>query len=110
MLSKVVQQSVEEFEENIPEEVGEDKRYGYKHIQNDYTHTVTDWGFLKKDLISSHISLIEAEIARKKKIMKAITSDARLFRQTFTESGYKHAIQEDIQYLEGELELIKKMV
>lgn len=61
-------------------------------------------------LISSHISLIEAEIARKKSVSKEIeTGSKMIFSSQEKRQAVWEFIQEDIQYLEGELEACKKL-
>ena len=125
-LSKIVQESVEKFEENRPREVGKEKRYGYKNIEVNTIHTVTDWEFLKKDLISSQISLLEAELERKKGMMKNITRDnydgddlnsAREYYGIWAitwdeiiryEDGQSKVLEEDITYLTEQIAEIKK--
>lgn len=59
-------------------------------------------------LLSRHkytIELIEAEIERKRKILKELP--AKLLGRN-KKTGYSLAIDEDIAYLESQLELIKK--
>lgn len=99
MLHKIVQQQCEEFDHYLyEEEISIEKR---------------DRRQIKRYLLSSHISLIQSEIERKKGVMKNVDDFKNydyLDNDTVLHIGYNQAIQEDITYLEKELEEIKKIV
>jgi len=61
-------------------------------------------------LISSQISLLEAELERKKGIIKCDTRECYKDHNCNLERFKDEAIQEDITYLTEQIELIKKMV
>lgn len=68
-------------------------------------------GMLEKFSISSKISLLEAELERKKGMAADFTHHICAFNDPpQTCDCYKKAIQEDIKYLEEQIDLIKKMV
>lgn len=112
MLHKIVQQQCEGFDEeffhsNICHEnmrtLKEKCSCGHEEVKN----------YFKE----GYVDLIEAEIARKKGMMKQTLEDDSLMlltryeRETYGEEvlGYNQAIQEDIAYLEKELEELKKI-
>jgi len=136
MLSKIVQESVPLFWKKLED---------YRFIQS--TDSITgeiteiDGGiedmeavvringeFDKHDIdsliISSQISLLEAELERKKGMMKddsfwtkEMTAEERLLSSVYSKGeylckeyvdGFNQAIQEDIKYLTEQIEIIKK--
>lgn len=123
-MHQTIQQSVEEFREEFLKEFCKIEPYRDTEIvylkgflEKNYNLIPTPKTivlFTKEKHISSHISLIEAEIARKRGMMKdefAQNAEGQItFGAVRTRVGYNQAIQEDIQYLEGELELIKKLI
>jgi hypothetical protein len=121
MLSKIVQESVESEIKRWKERSGELTELEYAplfyQVNEDFVQDE-----LKESLISSQISLLEAELDRKKgMIIKPFTARTGsdilalqkhhpLVRTDLGEVGFNEAIQEDITYLTEQIELIKKMV
>ena len=65
---------------------------------------------LKENIIKrTQISLLEAELERKKGMMKKEHKDW-ITKLTDEENGYNKAIQEDITYLQEQIEEIKKLI
>lgn len=96
MLSQIVQESVESWKEE------------YKDTTLTYAVTVKEPMHPIDFLISSQISLLEAELLRKKVMI--IKPDMMAYGSKTENEGWNLAIQEDISYLQEQLELIKKMV
>ena len=102
MLSKIVQES----KRKLSEDIGEFQRERITCEQLDY------------GIYESFISILEAELERKKGMMKKIydnwatthdRDEERFTKLTKEEKGYNQAIQEDIDYLEGEITKIKSL-
>ena len=97
-LSKIVQESVEKFKESVP--FAWAKTVLVKGNQDS----------MVEYLISSQISLLEAELERKKGMINSILigteESSRAYK--FKTDGYHKAIQEDITYLTEQIEEIKK--
>lgn len=136
MLSKIVQESVEEMNSAIEQDFMffnnnnpiEDSEWSLKDENREYLYKVVEKtkkeleerqknskSFVKYHLISSQISLLEAELERKKGIVitcviTETTPDGGQHIRVVKDDNYIWAIQEDVLYLEKELELIKKMV
>lgn len=114
-LSKIVQESVDSTMKEFD---------GVPWPEHQWLMLIQAKGMAKKSLISSQISLLEAELERKKGMMKKILHCLRGSENACVscESGftnceyaeqdrsYNQAIQEDITYLTEQIELIKKMV
>jgi hypothetical protein len=106
MLSKIVQESVEKFDEQFK------SSYAYPFVFNED---------VKQFLISSQISLLQAELERKKRVIEKayleflesesiIDGDEERQRQKNILGIKMDTIVEDITYLTEQIEEIKKLV
>ena len=107
-LSKIVQESVEKFDEQFK------SSYAYPFV---FDETCNE--DVKNFIISSQISLLEAEIERKKGMMKEMhhhISCKETHLEAFCECVdevsmyYNQAIQEDILYLTEQIEECRKLL
>ena len=105
-LSKIVQESVEKFDEQFK------SSYAYPFV---FDETCNE--DVKNFIISSQISLLEAELERKKGMMKREHGDTvmpnshGLIIETLAEKRlYNKLIKEDTTYLTEQIEEIKKLI
>jgi len=114
MLHKIVQESVSQIGEKIQDKynTGDNWLYRLNKKEDAYYSCGSELSsFVKKELISSQISLLEAELERKKGMMKEIEAGTKMvFSPQDKKQSVWDFIQEDIQYLEGELEACKKLL
>lgn len=114
MLHKIVQESVESAVEKYPSHKELDMDLYKRIIDAKSWDRMFNYGYSfgkKQSTVSSHISLIEAEIARKKSVSKEIeTGSKMIFSSQEKRQAVWEFIQDDIQYLEGELEACKKLL
>ena len=122
-LNEIVRESVESFRQKIYEPVHEEGVTCWcKPIvtgegtseANIMTITHNEERDLRtRDFLSSQISLLEAELERKKGMMKDYKEQVILELESddsMWNSGYKSAVYEDITYPESEIEKIKELI
>ena len=119
-LSKIVQEWLQRFDKDFGVKVVDDDGYAHSKAKlagcDDCFENVEQRDQHRIMLISSQISLLEAELERKNGLIKEIENSTNCWCEDFeacnnclVRYGNK-AIQEDITYLTEQLELIKKMV
>lgn len=106
MLSKIVQESVY----NLGIDHGHANNCDLQPPMNKECQCTCGYESIEKDFISSQISLLEAELERKKGMIKDGYEEDVFGLTTFNPiktEQYNQAIQEDIAYLTVQIELIK---
>jgi hypothetical protein len=103
MLSKIVQESVSKRMSNI------ENTYYQSGMPENFlkTQQIKD---IKALLIASQISLLEAELERKKGMMKELKGLESRVGDYFVQHGKNQAIQEDITYLQEQIEECRKLL
>lgn len=106
MLSKIVQESVSSFEELFEKETWISKHLDVNDLATtrEAGHTLTDF------LISSQISLLKAELERKKGMLTELYYEDGILEPGQIEEYYQNKIiDKDITYLEEELTKLKAL-